>query len=182
MSLIPLDDIKKFCEICDHVHHCWLFHKKLFEDNPRKEVLAKSHAGPALNHLSVISHEYLILQIIKLHDEPKSKNKVTLSIKYILNFKELDKLLKDELDEIQFKLKEFAEKIYPARNKLIAHTDLLASRTNSSMGEFPMGDDIRYFEALQKFVNLLHGHVFGGPFPFSGLAGNDVDGLLFLIK
>jgi hypothetical protein len=182
MSSITKVDIKKFCEICDDVHHCWLFHKKLFEDNPRKAILEKSHAGPALHHLSVISQEYVLLQIIKLHDEPKGTNKATLSIKYILNFKDLDKELKKELDEIQFKLKEFAENIYPARNKLIAHNDLLTSRTNSCMGEFPSGDDIRYFEALHKFVNLIHGHVFGGPFPFSCSAGNDVDGLLSLIK
>ena len=44
-----------------------------------------------------------------------------------------------------------------------------------NLGEFRGGEDDAYFEALQKFVNIVHEQYVGGPFPFDDLTKNDVE-------
>jgi hypothetical protein len=50
----------EFCKLCNWAYECWLNHRELFDDNPRASVLQQSHAGPELERLSIISHEYVL--------------------------------------------------------------------------------------------------------------------------
>ena len=68
------------------------------------------------------------------------------------------------------------------RNKILSHNDLPTILSGSTLGAFPRGADRSYFEALQQFVNIVHGEVIGGPAPFSDLALNDVAGLLQMLE
>lgn len=60
------------------------------------------------------------------------------------------------------------------RNKILSHNDLDTIMNGKDLGTFNKGEDEIYFDALKKFVNLLHENVVGCPYPFYELMENDV--------
>jgi hypothetical protein len=64
----------------------------------------------------------------------------------------------------------------------LSHHDLETIVAGASLGKFAKGDDEKYFKTLQKFVNMVHGEVIGGPWPFSNQVKNDVTAFLIRIK
>ena len=174
--------ILKFSKICDWTFQSWLNHRELFDENPRSAELMKSMGGVALGRLSVISHEYVLLQIAKLHDPIVVSGQITLGIEYVLKYGGWDHSVFTKLSELADQLAIFAQNMRSARNKILAHNDLASILSDSTFGEFNKGDDVKYFQALQEFVNVVHSEVIGGPFPFDDLVKNEVAELMTIIK
>jgi hypothetical protein len=59
------------------------------------------------------------------------------------------------------------EKLDAARNKLLAHNDLYSILNKTTLGAFPEGLDVEFFDALQEFVDTVHKEQFGEHFPLS---------------
>lgn len=166
--------IVEFCKLCDWAHETWLNHRELFEDNPREEELRKSWAGHTLARLSVISQEYSLLQVAKLHDAAVVSGKITLTIDYVVNYGAWNPSVLSQLEALQTKLNGFGSQIRGARNKSLSHNDLAAVVSGATLGTFRRGEDEAYFQTLQEFVNVVHEEVVGGPWPFDDLVKNDV--------
>lgn len=174
--------ILEFCTLCGWAYECWLNHRELFDDNPRADALKNSFAGEALGRLSVISHEYSLLQIVKLHDKAIVSGRVTLGIDYILQYGGWSPEVKQDLDVLAFNLDRFASGLRTVRNRLLSHNDLTAVLSDTILGEFEKNADIAYFRSLQKFVDIVHDEVIGGPWPFNDLVKNDVAALMSVVK
>jgi hypothetical protein len=142
----------------------------------------KSPAGRELARLSVISQEYSLLQIVKLHDKAAIKGKVTLGIDYVLTYDGWSDSVRDSLGELARKLGDFADQLRGARNKVLSHNDLATIAAGATLGEFADGDDVEYFKALQDFVNTVHDQVLGGPYQFNDLVKGDIADFLITIK
>src|ERR1017187_6196481 len=78
--------VRDFCTLCDKAHEYWLNHLELFDNNPRNTELKKSIARDEWERLSIISHEYSLLQVRKLHDRAVTSGKITLGIDYVLKY------------------------------------------------------------------------------------------------
>jgi hypothetical protein len=175
--------VKAFCALCNRAHELWLNHLELFDNNPRRDELMKSIASCELKRLSVISQEYGLLQLFKLHDKAIVNGKTTLGIDYVLTYGDWSDSVRLRLKELAKELNDFAEKeLRDARNKILSHNDLAAILADASMGEFADGDTEKYFKALQDFVNIIHSQVVGGPYPFSNTVKNEVAYFLRTIK
>src|SRR5471030_315535 len=106
--------VGKFCEICQATYDAWRTHRVLFHKNPREAELIKSPAGKALIRLSIITQEYFLHQVSKLHDPAVQKDQVNLGIDYIVKFGGWDEIVKAKLKALQKQLEEVPKKIRPA--------------------------------------------------------------------
>lgn len=180
MNPISSDVAKKFCELCNWAYECWLTHKGLFDENDRTERTI----GKAKNfteRLSIITHEYILLQICKLHDPAIQGGSVNITIDYIARFGEWGSNA-ERIHGIVSRLTTLFEKVKSARNKVLAHNDLETLMNEAVLGKFPQGLDNEYFSALQEFVNEVNGKWFDGPYPFNDLAGADVNEFLHVLE
>lgn len=85
MNPISPDVAERFCKLCGWAYECWVIHKRLFDDNERREAtIAK--AALFTTRLSIITQEYSLLQICKLHDPAVQKSTINLTIDYIVRF------------------------------------------------------------------------------------------------
>jgi hypothetical protein len=174
--------VREFCNLCNRAHELWLNHLELFDNNPRNAELMNSIAKPEWVRLYTISQEYNLLQIIKLHDKAVMNGNINLGIDYVLTSGGWSDSVHDSLKELKTKLDGLADKLTGARNKILSHNDLATIVAGARLGDFPDGDDEKYFKALQEFVNIVHDHVVGGPYPFSNLVKNDIAFFLRTIK
>jgi hypothetical protein len=182
MAAHSVQVMQAFCKICDWTYQVWLNHREMFDDNPRAEELQKSMGADALARLRTISHEYTLLQIAKLHDPVVVAGQVTLGIDYIVKYGGWSGETALKLGKLTEKLNGFAKGLRSVRNMSLSHNDLAAVLSCATLGEFERDEDIQYFATLQQFVDVVHGEVIGGPWPFNDLVKNDVVALLAMLK
>ena len=166
--------VEQFWVLCNKAHEYWLNHLGLFDNNPRNAESMKSVAKEEWMRLSVISHEYSLLQIIKLHDPAIMNGNITLGIDYMVRYGSWREPVRLRLEELKVELDSFAKKVRGARNKILSHNDLSTIVAGTTLGDFDERADEKYFESLQEFVNVVHGEVIGGPYPFCSLVRGDV--------
>jgi hypothetical protein len=182
MDALSASVVDEFCNLCNRAHELWLNHLELFDNNPRLTELMKSIASCELRRLSVVSQEYSLLQVIKLHDKAVMNGNITLGIDYVLTNGAWSDSVHDRLEALAKELDNFASQLRGVRNKVLSHYDLATILAGATLGGFAKGDDVRYFEDLQEFVNIVHGQVVGGPYPFSTNVVNDIAYFLRTIK
>lgn len=170
MTTLPEDLAREFCHLCNWAYYCWQFHRAAFMENPREDELAPTVVGHALGRLSLMTQEYGLLQIIKLHDPPTTGKATNLGIAYVVENGGWSKKVHTELQKLQRDLDTLGRDIlHTARNKAICHNDLAAIVSRATFGAFRDGDDEKYFSALQAFVNIVFREVTGEDYPFDRL-------------
>jgi hypothetical protein len=174
--------VLEFCGLCNRAHELWLNHLELFDKNPRLTELMNSIAKDEFIRLSIISQEYSLLQVVKLHDPAVMKGNITLGINYVLTYGGWSDSVRACLTKLKAKLDCFASQLLDVRNKILSHNDLATIVAGATLGEFDEGADGKYFKALQEFVNIVHGEVIGVPYPFSETVKSDVAFFLRTIK
>lgn len=180
MNPISPNVAKQFCELCNWAYECWVTHKRLFDENKRTETtIARVKYFTA--RLSVITQEYALLQICKLHDPAIQRDAVNITIDYIVRFGDWGQDA-DRINSYVQHLTSLFEKLKTARNKVLAHNDLEAFMQSTTQGAFPAGLDDEYFAALQELVNAVHEKWLDGIYPFNDLAGADVEEFLHVLE
>ena len=174
--------VREFYKLCNRAHELWINHLELFDNNPRNDELMMSIAKDEWCRLSVISQEYSLLQIVKLHDPAEMNGNINLGINYMVTYDGWPESVSDLLKKLKIKLDCFASQLLGARHKILSHNDLATILAGARLGSFAEGDDEKYFENLQEFVNIVHDQVVGGPYPFSNLVKNDIAFFLRTIK
>ena len=180
MHALSASVVVAFCTLCSRAHELWLNHLELFDNNPRADELMKSIARPEWVRLSIISQEYSLLQVRKLHDPAGTGDKITLGIDYMLTYGSWSDSVR--LGELATELDGLANKLKDVRNKILSHNDLATIVAGATLGEFDKGADEKYFKDLQEFVNIVHDQVVGGPYPFNNIVRNDIAFFLRTIK
>jgi hypothetical protein len=179
---LPADVVVEFCALCNRAHELWLNHLELFDNNPRSEEIVKSLAKDEWMRLSIISQEYSLLQLIKLHDKAVMNGKCTLGIDYVLTYGGWSDPVREQLESLEEAMTGFAGNLRGLRNKILSHYDLATILANAPLGEFANGDDSKYFKDLQAFVDIVHDQVVGGPYPFCHNVKGDIAYFLRTIK
>jgi hypothetical protein len=182
MHALSAPIVVNFCTLCDKGHEYWLNHLELFDNNPRNTELMKSFAGEELRRLSIISQEYSLLQLFKLHDKHAVYGNINLGIDYVLTFSGWSDSVRPRIEVLAKELGDFAKPLLDVRNKILSHNDLPTIVAGATLGEFAKSADEKYFKALQEFVITVHDEVIGGPWPFNDLVKNDVAAFLATIK
>lgn len=163
----------EFCKLCNWVYECWATHRSIFDDNPEIESMMKAKCGDLLGRLSIITQEYSLHQMAKLHDPALQQASVNLTVEYVLIYGGWNDATTSRLQALSQRLHKLERAIRPARHKLLAHNDLTTILDERPSGAFQKDADIEYFDALQEFVNIVHDNMVGGPYPFNTIATND---------
>lgn len=169
----------KFCEICNWTFEVWITHRTLFEDNPNPQNNIEKFA-PLWERLNIVTQEYVLQQISKLHDPVRTGKDINLSLEYILKFGCWPS--DHDIHNLYKKLQYLWDRLKTARNKLLSHHDLKAVIAGVPLGAFDKDADIEYFTALQEFVNIVHDRWEEGPYPFNDLAKQDVKEFLAALE
>ena len=175
-------DVEQFCTLCDKAHEYWLNYLELFDNNPRNAEICNSSAGKEWERLSNISHEYSLLQVVKLHDKAVMNGNINLGLDYMLTYGGWSDSVSARLKELKIELDCFASQLLDARNKILSHNDLATIEANTTLGAVAKGADEKYFKALKEFVDLVHSEVIGGPYPFNNFVKNEIAFFLRAIK
>jgi hypothetical protein len=174
--------VADFCVLCGRAYELWQNHVALFDGNPDPAVLRKSRARHTWVRLSIISQEYSLLQIVKLHDKAVMQGNVTLGIDFVFTYGGWSGSVRTRLDELARQLDGFASQLKGARNKILSHNDLATIVAGGTLGNFAKGDDENYFEALQEFVNIVYDQVIGGTWSFKDHVNPKVDVADFIAR
>ncbi len=182
MSALTPTIIEKFYELCNWAYEAWIMHRALFDDNPNADNLMRCDCGEAMARLNKITGEYVLHQIIKLHDSAMQSSSINLTVDYIVDYGGWDQQTLAILQNSRNKLRLFAENLKLARNKLLSHNDLQAILSNNPLGEFERDADCAYFDNLQEFVNIVHEKTIGGPRCFNDLVKADTHAFLSYLQ
>jgi hypothetical protein len=137
-------------------------YRSLFEDDSKSTELCVDYAPYFFNDFGRIITRALVLHVCKLIDPARSSGQANLTTNYILEELPWPDHVKDQLAHFNGLLMHFRDKLNPARNKRIAHTDL-HSQVNrlEAMGCFDKGEDVEFFLNLQSFFDVAYHHVHG---------------------
>lgn len=166
--------VKAFCNKCDEAYKCWEIRRQLFDQNPDKEILRQSRHSSLFTLLLDITQDHWILQLKKLHDPEKYFGGYNLSMEYVIKNSGLCGPVLSQLISYKNAMESLSDIFKEPRNKILSHNDLDTIMNGKDLGTFNKGEDEIYFDALKKFVNLLHENVVGCPYPFYELMENDV--------
>lgn len=176
--------IQRFCEECVWVWSVREHFRELFEKGDERLNLLTEVADGFFKDLNTILSEYIILQICKITDPSHSArnggNK-SLTVEYICGMDWPDET-KAELKDLADEIAKFRKKVEKARNKVIAHADVKTYIQNIALGEFNQEDEEKFWEALQKFVDLVYDKTFSGPFPINATLSGDAISLIAMLK
>jgi len=152
---------------------------RAFDRDPRTSDLAASDHRYFLHNLSMMSVEYTLLQMAKLHDPAIQQHRPNLSLAFVIDFGEWDAETLEELKRLHSRLEGLYHRIRPARHRVIAHNDMATLLEGGTIGEMPAGSDEEYFGDLQAFASIVSERLLGIPFEFTVHAETDV---LVLLK
>lgn len=121
-------------------------------------------------------------QISKLHDPAMQNGRANLTVEYMVRFGGWDEITEQKLQELKGLLDELADKVRPARHRILSHNDLEAILSKATLGQFPEGEDTTYFRNLQDFCDVIRINVIGQKEPFTNEAEAVVKGLLWFFR
>lgn len=174
MSNFTLALLDKFFHVCNEAHEVWILRRTLIDDNPQRDDLGDGHHARLMGSLSRILHEYILLQLGKLHDPAVDRGRKNLSIAYIVEYGGWNDATTERLRALARQLDSLDEQIRPARNRILAHNDLETMEKGEPLGKFPPGADTRYFKTLHDLVCVVYENMTGGPCAdFSSLSRTD---------
>lgn len=172
----------EFCNLCNWTYQIWINHRILFHDENLASKIRMSKSSDFFTRLNLISQEYALLQLVKLHDPCIVSGQITLGIEYVLKYGGWDTVTYSSLSTLEKSLTAFAKNLKTVRNKVLAHNDLAAILSGDLLGEFEPDEDLKYFNALQEFVTIIHSKVIGEPYLFDNLVQNDVAAFIDMLQ
>jgi AbiU2 len=140
----PKEDIAIFAEHCVFMRSVYRHGRILFEASTDEDKARMTRAAPVffgdLNRMSV---EYMILQVCKITDPARDFRKNdNHTIAFLLRHYDFsaDPATIRQLAQLDARLQAFREKLLPARNKLISHSDRGAILAGQALGGAPQSE------------------------------------------
>jgi HEPN superfamily AbiU2-like protein len=171
-----------FCHCCQWAFVCWKSYCTLFPPDFGEHHIKTPEIARGLHVVNFACQEHYLHEICKLHDPAVQQGQINLGIDYIVRYGGWKSPVQDELAQLQVKLDGFASRLRTARNKILSHNDLENILLESTLGGFPAGEDVKYFENLQVFVNIVHRNTIGGDFVFNRDVEGDAAAIQSLLK
>jgi hypothetical protein len=180
-------DIVVFANHCVFMRSIYLHGKILFEHSNAKERARMARTAPVffgdLNRMLV---EYIILQVCKITDPAQDfRRNDNHTIAFLLQHYSFssDAAKECRLAVLDAQLQAFRQKLLPARNKLISHSDRAAIMAGHALGGVSDADWENFWLELQELVGIIHETVVGALFQVNDVGMlSDTDGLLKALK
>jgi AbiU2 len=180
-------DIVVFSNHCVFMRSIYLHGKILFEHINAKDRARMTRTAPVLfGDLNRMLVEYLILQVCKITDPARDfRHNDNHTVAFLLQHYDLSSDLANErrLAALDAQLQAFRQKLLPARNKLISHSDRAAVMAGHALGGASNADWENFWRDLEELVGIIHQAIVGDPFQITDVGMlSDADGLLKALK
>jgi hypothetical protein len=174
--------VEEFCSQCLTARIAFNEYCILYESGQARLDLLNEVAQNFFGDISAILVKYILLSMCKITDPPHSKGNDNLSVKYILETfsPELKKQL--GLEELSDKIHSIRDYIRGARHKIIAHIDKNTLLSGKILGAFPKEVGDSFWTNLKEFVDRIHNHYFGEPYPLDIINPHNAKDLVEALK
>lgn len=108
------------------------------------------------NLLSSLLVRYLLLEFSKVTDPVQTAGEKNLTVDYLVEMIDWPEEVRNILEGLRVRMKEFRDYIKPARNKMLAHLDVGAARSEERYGAFPEGRDKEFVQDLREFCKTMY--------------------------
>ena len=152
--------VKRFCDQVFWLRIVRRMYKELFEMEDSLPLMKKT-AWSFFEELNTILQNYLLLEMAKVTDPPKSGTKENLTVADLVLSVDWPPGVRERLGSLNEVTKGFRDHILEARNKLLAHLDKEAFLSQKPLGQFPEGEDEVFLETLEEICNVAHEACFG---------------------
>lgn len=169
---------------CAWITNCYNLYRFLYEGGEKTDILLMRTASAFFHDLNRMVVEYLLLQICKITDPAKSRDRQNLTVSNLNKDLETLGLLTQDLIDLEAKLYGYRNLIKLARDKLISHLDWQAVKEGCPLGEHESVEVKRFFGNLFKYTDLVGEACGAGPSDYSvtPCQGDVVDLIRFLGK
>lgn len=155
----------------------------LFDSGPDTERILKESAGLFFGDLNTIMQEYAILLVCRLTGPAESFGKANLSTQRFTTLMRDGGCVTPEIERLDARLREYGELLKPARNKIIAHSDLEVHANATVLGGHEEARMVQFLEDLQAYFDAVGNAVGIGPLDFRYTPGpGDVIDLVRTLK
>ena len=165
-----------------YLHRKALFELSSAEDKKRMEL----RAGIFFGDMNKIFIEYVILQVCKITDPARdNRGNDNHTIEFLLEHYGFssDPPTRKRLDDLNTQLQSFRQKLLPARNKVISHSDRNTLLVGTPLGLAPQSAWDQFWADLDELVCIIHERAQGSPFHINDVGMlSDADGVLKALK
>ncbi len=155
----------------------------LFDSDPETERILKESASLFFTDLNTMMQEYAVLLVCRLTGPAESFGKANLSTQRFTNLMRAKGCLTPEIERLDAALREYGELLKPARDKIIAHSDLEVHVNDITLGAH--GEQVmeEFFKNLQAYFDAVGNALGVGPLDFRYTPGpGDVIDLVRKLK
>lgn len=179
----PATVLNEFYNVCMRVRLLFENYKNFFEDHRTREIcwnVAPFFFHDALQAMADMCR----LGICKITDPAGKGTRMNLTTNYLLEKLPWPVDLRAQLAAYNERIMTFRRTIEPARSKRIAHVDFdMQVEQPTTLGDFPKGEDVQFFNDLEAFFSLAYGHVHNGDVkPMRAYSGLDTHQLVQAIQ
>ena len=125
----------------------------LFDSGPDTERILRQSAGLFFTHLNTIMQEYAVLLVCRLTGSAGSFSKANLSTQRFTNLVRNSGCLTPEIERLEAAVREYGELLKPARDKIIAHSDLEVYVDDIVLGAHGEKVMMEFFKNLQAYFD-----------------------------
>ena len=155
----------------------------LFDSDPETERILKESACLFFDDLYTMMREYVVLLVCRLTGPAKSFGKANLSTQRFTELMRKSGCLTPEIERLDTRLTAYGELLKPARNKIIAHSDLEVHVDDITLGAHGEEVMLEFFKNLQAYFDAAGNAVGVGPLEFRHTPGpGDVIALVRKLK
>ena len=154
----------------------WLRHtvntfNDLFDSGPQTKRILNESAALFFADLNRMMQEYAILLVCRLTGPAESFRKANLSTQRFTKLMRNERRLTPEIERLDASLTAYGELLKPARNKIVAHSDLEVHVNSTALGAHGEEDMVEFFENLQAYFDAVGNAIGVGPLDFRHAPG-----------
>ena len=172
---ITLDDVQnEFEKLRDEA--IWLRQivntfNHLFDSGSDIQDLLRKSASLFFDDLNRLMHEYVILLVCRLTGPARTVGKDNLTTQRITGLLREKGRITAEIEELDANLSDYGKLLNPARNKIVAHSDLQVYTEFTALGGHEKRVMIEFLDNVQRYFDAV-GDVIGiGPLDFRHIPG-----------
>ena len=155
----------------------------LFDSDPKTERILRESADLFFTDLNTMMQEYAVLLVCRLTGPAESFGRANLSTQRFTALMREKGWVTPEIEALDASLTAYGELLKPARNKIIAHSDLEVQIEDISLGAHGEEVMLGFLENLQAYFDAVGNAVGVGPLDFRHTPGpGDVIDLVRTLK
>ena len=143
----------------------------LFDSDPETERILRESAGLFFTDLNTMMQEYAVLLVCRLTGPAESFGKANLSTQRFTKLMRDRGCLTPDIERLDTALREYGELLKPARDKIIAHSDVEVHVDEVALDAHGEEVMVEFFENLQAYFDAAGNAVGVSPLDFRHAPG-----------